>query len=221
MGGKRTDHISRRDVEVLEFIARFGVVPRSAVATWAATGKTATLVRERRLRESGLIEVRCGVWGEGKLLAATPTGLRACGLGDLSRARFSLATVDHESTVAELAARMERDGARILSERETALRERERGRRVLSAELTARRFHRADLIRAVENGSAPEAIEVELTAKGAARLDQILRAWRLAVAEGRLSRVVYLCPPRTLGVVERAIERTRAGAEVAVEVLEG
>ena len=50
-GGKRTGQISRRDVEVLEFIARFGVVPRSAVATWALTGQTATLTREHRLRE--------------------------------------------------------------------------------------------------------------------------------------------------------------------------
>ncbi len=220
MGGKRTDHISRRDVEVLEFIARFGVVPRSAVATWATTGKTATLTRERRLRESGLIEVRCGVWGEGKLLAATPSGLRACGHGDLSRARFSLATVDHESAVAELAARMERGGARILSEREIALREREQGERILSAQLAARRFHRADLIRGGEDGSPPEAIEVELTAKGAARLDQLLRAWRRAVAERRLRRVVYLCPPRTRGIVERAIERTRTGAAVTVEELD-
>ncbi len=37
-GGKRSDQISARDLEVLEFIARFGVVPRAAVATWAGTG---------------------------------------------------------------------------------------------------------------------------------------------------------------------------------------
>lgn len=219
MGGKRTDHISKRDVEVLEFIARFGVVPRSAVAVWAATGQTATLTRERRLREAGLLEVRCGVWGEGKLLAATVAGLRVCGRGDLRRARFSLASVGHESAVAELAAALERQGQRTLSEREILARERAEGRRLLSAQLTGGRFHRADLIRAGEDGEPPEAIEVELTAKGQARLDQLLRAWRRAVAEKRLSRVRYLCPPQTRGVVERAIKRTKTGTEIAVEVL--
>ena len=220
MGGKRTDHISKRDVEVLEFIARFGVVPRSAVAIWAATGPTATLNRERRLRLAGLIEVRCGVWGEGKLVAATASGLRASGHGELSRARFSLASVAHESAVAELAARMEREGNRTLSEREIIACERVEGKRRLSAQLAAGRFHRADLISGGEDGSPPEAIEVELTAKGAARLDQLLRAWRRAVAERRLRRVVYLCPPPTRGVVERAIERTRTGAAITVQGLD-
>lgn len=39
-GGKRTHRISERDLEVLEFIARYGVVPRSAVAMWAGTART-------------------------------------------------------------------------------------------------------------------------------------------------------------------------------------
>ncbi len=131
--GKRTDRISRRDIEVLEFIARFGVVPRSAVALWAGTARTATIVRERRLREAGLIEVRCGAWGEGKLMACTRVGLRVAGRGDLRPARFRLETVDHESSVAELAARWERGGVQTMSEREILARERAEGRRVLSS----------------------------------------------------------------------------------------
>ena len=67
---------------------------------------------------------------------------------------------------------------------------------LLSAELGAKRFHRADLLRVGADGEPPEAIEVELTAKGQARLDELLRAWRWAVAEQRLRRVVYRCPPR-------------------------
>jgi hypothetical protein len=216
--GKKTGYISRRDVEVLEFIARFGVVPRSAVATWAATGRTATLNRERRLREAGLIEVRCGVWGEGKLVACTLAGLRVAGRGELRPARFRLETVGHESAVAELAARLEREGERLLSEREMLAQERAGGERSFSARISGGRFHRADLLRTTD-GEPPEAIEVELTAKGAARLDELLRAWRRSVAERRLARVVYRCPPRTRGVVERAIERTRTGAAIAVQEL--
>jgi hypothetical protein len=103
----------------------------------------------------------------------------------------------------------------LLSEREIVAREREEGERKFSAKLESGRFHRADLVRTDERG-LPEAIEVELTPKGAARLDHLLRAWRRAVAERRLSRVSYLCPPRTRSMVERAVERTRT--EVAIEV---
>lgn len=219
MANGRTERISRRDLEVLEFVARFGVVSREAVAAWAGTAQTCTLSRERRLREAQLVEVRCGVWGEGKLLAATRAGLALCGRGELRPARFSLATARHEATVAELAAQMEQAGERTLSEREIAAHERERGERSLSAELGARRFHRADLMRVGADDEPPEAIEVELTAKGQARLDELLRAWRWAVAERRLRRVVYRCPPRIRGVVERAVERTGTEAAVAVEGL--
>lgn len=214
-----TDQVSKRDLEVLEFIARFGVVPRSAVATWAATARSVTLMRERRLREAGLIEVRCGVWGEGRLARATRAGLALSGRDDLRPARFSLATVRHESSVAELAAALERRGERTLSEREIGAREREEGSRVASAELAGGRFHRADLLRGGEGDRPPEAIEVELAAKGAARLDELLRAWRRAVAERRLSRVVYRCPPQVRAVVERAVQRTRTETAIAVEEL--
>lgn len=215
---RKTEHISKRDVEVLEFIARFGVVPRSAVQIWAGNGYTAAVTRERRLREAGLIEVRCGVWGEGKLVACTRAGLRVAGRGDLRPACFRLETVGHESAVAELAARLERDGERLLSEREMMSRERVEGRRLFSAELSSGRFHRADLLRGSDDGP-PEAIEVELTPKGAARLDELLRAWRHTVAERRLARVVYRCPPQTRRVVERAVERTLTHSAVVVQEL--
>jgi hypothetical protein len=218
MPNGRTERISRRDVEVLEFVARFGVVSRDAVALWAGTAQTCTLARERRLREAGLIEVRCGVWGEGKLLACTGAGLALCCRGELRPARFSLATARHEAAVSEFAAALESRGERTLSEREIVARERERGARVLSAELAGERFHRADLLRLGAEGEPPEAIEVELAAKGQARLDELLRAWRWAVAERRLRRVTYRCPPRIRPVVERAVERT--GTETAV-VVEG
>ncbi len=219
MANGRTDRISTRDLEVLEFIARFGVVSREAVAVWAGTGETCTFARERRLRETGLVEVKRGVWGEGRLVAATRAGLVLCGRGELQPARFSLATVRHEVAVAELAAQMERQGERTLSEREIAARERESEERMFSAELGDDRFHRADLMRMGADGEPPEAIEVELTAKGRNRLDKLLDAWSWAVIDRRLSRVVYRCPPRIRRLVERGVERTDVKAQVAVEGL--
>ena len=218
-GGKRTDRISERDLEVLEFIARLGVVPRSAVALWAGTARTVTITRERRLRNAGLIAVQPGYGLSDRLVLCTRAGLRASGHGELSTARVSLATIRHEALVARLAAVLERGGAQVLSEREIVARERAEGERLLSAALSGGHFHRADLLRVGADGEPGEAIEVELTNKGAARLDQLLRAWRMAVAERRLNRVTYRCAPHTRRFVEQAVERTRTGEAITVQDL--
>ena len=58
-----------------------------------------------------------------------------------------------------------------------------------------------------------------LTAKGAARLDELLDAWCRAVAEQRIIRVTYRCTPRSRCYVEKAIERTGTGEMVWVQEL--
>jgi hypothetical protein len=216
-GGRRTDQISARDLEVLEFIARFGVVPRSAVATWAATGRAATIARESRLRKAGLIRVHRS-YGAQPLALCTKAGLRASRRDELRIARLSAAVISHDTVVATLAARLEREGAELLSEREMLAAERAEGARIHSASLGAGRHHRADLIRVDAQGGG-EAIEVELSTKGAARLDELLRAWRRAVLDGKVARVAYNCTPRTLRYVEKAIERTKTGQMISAGLL--
>jgi hypothetical protein len=193
----------------LEFIARFGVVPRSAVAVWASTGRSVTLDRERRLREARLIISHPPLDSTGPVLIATRTGLRLCGCTELRPARVSLSTVRHWQLTAQVGAQLERGGERVLSEREIIAAERLEGERIYSA---GRRFerghHRPDLIRLTDR---PEAIEVELTNKAPGCLDERLRSWRWAIGieeECRVARAIYLCPPATLRYVERSIERT-------------
>jgi hypothetical protein len=214
-GGKRTEHISKRDLEVLDFIARFGVVPRSAVATWAGTARTVTISRERRLRKSDLIRVERGYGDIGPITLCTKLGLKASGRRELRPARLSLAALTHDTLVAELAARLERDGQRFLSERQIFALERAAGEPTFSASLGNGRLHRADLIR-VDDDQRYEAIEVELSTKGAARLDQLMRAWRRAVLDRRVARIVYRCAPRTMPYVKRAVERTRTESVIEV-----
>lgn len=216
-GGKRSDRISRRDLEVLEFIARFGVVPRGAVAIWAATGRSVTLERERRLREAGLVEVKAPFVGGERLVVCTSKGLKVCGRRELRQSRVAPGLVQHEARVARLAAQMERTGRRLLSEREILAEERAAGRRSLSAALADGRYHRADLITLDAGGAPCEAIEVELSTKGADRLDELLGGWARAVAERRLKRVLYRCAPRTRPFVEEAVLRTETAAVVRVE----
>jgi hypothetical protein len=196
-------------LEVLEFIGRFGLVPRSAVAVWAKTGRSVTLDRERRLREAGLIVSHPPLDRTGPLLVATRTGLRVCGRAELRPARLSLLTIRHWQLTAQVGAQLEAAGERVLSEREIIAAERLEGERIYSAGRQFERgHHRPDLIRL---GEQPEAIEVELTNKAPGRLDERLEAWRWAIgieAACRVSRVIYLCPPATLRYVERSIDRT-------------
>jgi hypothetical protein len=219
MPSKRSDLISPRDVEILDFIARFGVVPRSAVSTWAGTARTVSRSRERRLRRDNLIRFERGFGELGPFLLATKLGLKASGRKELPTPRISLALLNHESVVAELAARLEREGHRLLSEREILAHERAAGDRSLSAHLPGDRYHRSDLIRLDPAGGPGHAIEVELTRKGAARLDELLRGWRRAVIDKRVTGVTYHCTSRTLPHVERAIARTGTDAIVSITAL--
>jgi hypothetical protein len=206
-GGRRTERISERDLEVLEWVARFGVVPRGAVGLWAGTGQTVTWTRERRLRDAGLLELHPAVGDSGPLVLCTRAGLKACGRGELAVPPFSAPRVFHSAIVDHVAARIERAGDHVLSEREIFARERAEGERLLSAELPGGRYHRPDLILL---GDRIEAIEVELTDKAAQRLDALLRAWLDAVILKRVARVIYLCSPHALRYVERSLVRIRA-----------
>jgi hypothetical protein len=216
-GRRKTERITERDLEVLEFVARFGVIPRAVVAKWAETGRAVTAARERRLREAGLVEVLPGLGDSGRLVLCTRRGLQAIGCQELATPRFSPATLRHSATTARVGAELERAGHRVLSEREIEARERAEGCRVFSAQGRGGRYHRPDLVLL---GDPPQALEVELTDKSARRLDEILRAWRRALAAGQFVRVRYLCAPRVLGYVERAVQRTKTDAVMTDAVID-
>lgn len=102
--------ISFKDLQVLDFICRFGVVNRTAVQWWAETGRSVTLDRERRLREAGLIAVHPPIGRSGPLLAVTRRGLRLADRTELGPARVSVWSANHSIVCAQLAAHMERAG---------------------------------------------------------------------------------------------------------------
>ena len=89
----------------------------------------------------------------GPLAIATKLGLKASRRRELRPARISAAALSHDTVVAQLAAALERDGQRLLSEREILALERAEGERRLSADLPNGRFHRADLVRLDQRAS--------------------------------------------------------------------
>lgn len=201
-------------MEVLEFIARYGVVPRDAVARWADSGRTATQVRERRLAVAGLIEISTPLQGL-HVAAATRAGLGACERDELTVARVSPSNLQHDAVCARLGARLEREGHQMLSERQLRAEESAFGRRVHSLRLRTR-LHRPDLMRV---GELTTPIEAELTRKAQGRLEEIVRRWRAAVDEGRFDRVLYYCTVEVLPYVHRAVDRAGAEAQIRVEQL--
>lgn len=105
----------------------------------------------------------------------------------------------------------------VLTERELRLLERIEGRPIASAKVGelaggGPRLHRPDL--AVMSEAGPIAVEVELTPKGASRLEGLVRAWRRA---SWVVEVRYLCEPgATTRGVERAVQRTQAEGRVQI-----
>ena len=223
-GEKET--ISFRDLQVLDFICRFGVVDRTAVQWWADTGRSVTLDRERRLREAGLIEVHPPIGRSGPLLAVTSRGLRLADRRELGPSRVSVWAANHSIVCARVAAWLEGGGVddTILSEREMLAEERQLGGRFYSAKRTYPDpgWHRPDLYRlTLQDGEPREhAIEVELTAKAPERLVKIIDAWEgHKLAEKSTDAIIYLCPPKVVPHVERAVEKCGAGWCVSVQKL--
>jgi hypothetical protein len=224
--------ISFKDLQVLDFICRFGVVNRTAVQWWAETGRSVTLDRERRLREAGLISVHPPIGRSGPLLAVTSRGLRLADRTELGPARVSVWSANHSIVCAQLAAHLEWAGAEVLSERELLCEERKFGDRCYSARQPERGWHRPDLYRFTLEGEEPQehAVEVELTAKAPERLVGILEAWQAHKMRNPRGRemiqpsketphwILYLCAPKVVPVVRRAVKK--AGADWCVSVQE-
>lgn len=178
-------------------------------------GRTATYRHVARGVEAGLLDRAAPLRGAPALIVATREGQRWSGRG-LEMARITPALADHWRRCSEIALRLgaEFPGARILSAAELRFEEQLAGEALASAEIgrDTDRIHRPDLV--VLNGGRPLAVEVELTPKGAGRLEQIIRGWKRArCVEGVR---YYVRPGQTRRAVERAIDRAVAESRVSL-----
>jgi hypothetical protein len=210
-----------RDLELVRYVGRHGVVRIGQVMVAMGAGRTVTYDRVAACVEAGLLERLELVRSEPGLLRATRDGLRYAGLG-LPLATITPGAVDHwlrcASTAQLLGERFGHD--RVLTEREVVLAEQIEERPIASAEVGhlpngAPRMHRADLAVLADAGTI--AVEVELTPKAPRRLQALMRAWRGAIGSRVVAEVQYHCAPgQTRKAVERAVAKVYAEKFIAI-----
>lgn len=207
-----------RDLELVRYVGRHGVVRIAQVMVAMDAGRTVTYDRVASCVEAGLLERLELIRSEPGLLRATRDGLRYAGLG-LPVPVVSPGSVDHWLRCASTAqmAGNRYGHERVLTEREIVLAEQIAERPIASAKVGKLpngkpRLHRPDLAVLADAGTI--AIEVELTPKSPRRLEGIIRAWRQA---SWVSEVHYPCAPgQTRRAVERAVRNVRAGNKIVV-----
>lgn len=210
--------IGQRDLELLDFIARFGFVSRmSLMKRWGeerarVSERLALLARER------LIAVSEGGWDGDTLHSLTSAGARACGRGELVRPPDRCA--ERFAIVAEMAACEERLGKRVLSARE--IEGMSRVDRYASESLCVvhnnGRIEPPDMVRINPSGP-PEGIVVLLEPMRLDPLIELLRSWGWAITEKRFAGVSLLCAAEMIDVAREAVSWDGAEATVKVQGL--
>ncbi|HWW67219.1 MAG TPA: hypothetical protein VNY83_04490 [Solirubrobacterales bacterium] len=210
-----------RDLELLRYVGRHGVVRIDQVMTAMSAGRTVTYDRVATCVDAGLLERLELVRSEPGILRATRDGLRYAGLG-LPLAVVSAGQVDHWLRCASTALLLGKHYGhnRVLTERELILAEQIEGKPIASATVGEHRsgkprLHRPDLAVLTDEGTI--AIEVELMPKAPRRLYGLMRSWRRTIGMGVVSEVHYHCEPgQTRRAVERAVEQVRAEQFIAI-----
>jgi len=199
-------------MEALDFIARFGFVSRMSLMKRWGEERRQLIERLGWLDSKGLVAISDGDWDGNALHSCTVAGLRVCGRSALApppRARAEPLAI-----VAEMAAIEERLGGRVVSGRELAATE----AGGLCESAASERLLHPDLV-ILGAGSAPLAVEVEVAPRGAKQLEELMRTWAAAVAEGRFAAVSWRCSHAALSGAEAAADLAGASPSVLVRGL--
>lgn len=203
---------TERDLQMVGWIGRLRFAEAGQVAARFRMDERNAYRRLRGLVCGGLLDHRRVFHAVPGAYCATSFGLTAAGLG-LPRPRVDIRTYRHDRVAAAVLIELEREfgEAAVVTERE--LRSRDAGNPAepryavrRGGDRSRRGLHFPDLAVELESGR-PLAVEVELTAKGAGRLDSIVRAYVLA---RQLDSVRYYTAPAAHEGVLRAIDRAGA-----------
>lgn len=174
--GHSTTVLTERDVALLQWVTRHGVVTAEQIARRFFSGQSATYRRLRKLIGLGLIRRDPTHYREPFVIRVTPAGARVAGIG-VGAADLHLADVHHALALVDLSDRLvsEHPSAILITEREyraTLLRALRAGRRARMSRITDRVLHLAP-----EEGATRVAIELDLTNKRLYGLTRIITAY--------------------------------------------
>ncbi len=221
MSTHATDPNSPAQVQLMRWMTSLGAVTAEALAELETCTPASARGRLQGAVRTGLATRVRPLHGAPSLFIATRAGMALAGLPGEEPTRVSASSARHQIACAHAAATLARRYPHhlVCGERELQRDERALGRRLASARMSWRsqwgESHRPDLVLWPPGaGTAPLAVEVELTVKAPARLLEICRAWARA---RHVAGVLYLAAPAALGPVARAIRQ--AGAEDRIALL--
>jgi hypothetical protein len=207
--------ITDRDIEILKWIGRHGVVTPQQVAYHyfarqdGAVGQWAAYRRLRKLEQLGLIRHDRTFWRESTVLRLTRSGAELAD-ADVGPARLVLAEVRHALAVVDLVeALLEASpkGTELLTERQLRI---ARRRELAEGERRPGRGRIPDAV--LINRGKQIAVELDLTPKRIRDVENILKAYR----QERFDKVVWYVLPGQFDRVKDIVRRNRAADLIEV-----
>jgi hypothetical protein len=213
--------ITDRDIEILGWIGRHGVVTRQQVATHffsrpdGHVGEWAAYRRLGKLEGLGLLRDDPTFWKEPRVLRLTGPGARLADV-DVGPARLVLAEIRHSLAVVDLVELLLSKSPKsttVKTERELRI---ERRRELQSGARKAGRGRIPDAL-FIDSKGAKVAIELDMTPKRARDMEAILRAYK----QERFDLVIWYVLPRQQKRVEEIVKKDKADDFVEVRAWTG
>jgi Replication-relaxation len=218
---RRGPQITDRDIDILGWIGRHGVVTPAQVARHFFTreqgevGQWAAYRRLRKLEELGLIRQDRTFWREANVLRLTGAGARLADI-DVGPARLVLAEVRHTLAVVDLVESLLANspkGTTVRTERELRI---ER-RRALSGGTRKPGRGRVPDALFIHPRGMQVAIELDITPKRTRDLERIL----IAYLQERYDKIVWYVLPRQVDRLKEIVRKQRADDVVEVRAWHG
>lgn len=170
----RGPRLTARDLDIIRWIGRYGVVTTAQVERHFFTGERAAYRRVRALLALGLLRRDMTFWKEPAVLRVTPAGARLVNL-PVAPAELVLAEVRHSLALVDLTEQLlaESSGAHVLTERELradALRARRQDRDYTG-------YARIPDALLVQPTGLKTAVELDLTSKRTAEVLRMIDAY--------------------------------------------
>jgi hypothetical protein len=202
-------HPGEQSLRALAWLARVGASPMEPLQLVLGCGQRVAFDHVRRLADAGWVTREAMRRGDGSLIVITRAGAQMAGYEPGRAPRPpGPAGWAHTCACAWTAAWLEVRGRAWLGERDV-VEDPDWSFRLTYQDHrgTARSWHRPDM--AVQTGSGPVAIEVELQRKTLRRLAGILRMYDSLIDDQELSGVIYIIPGPTIEeLVRRIAQRT-------------